>query len=122
VIVRQYVEGVEIEGLGVSTDGLRLTIQPGSLELPSGKVTLTEPVVLEFAPADVVSDVQIGFDGLGRLYVDRHGRGQPPEEQKRPRFGIFSHYVYFALPLDATDLANVAINVLCEPRQKRANV
>lgn len=115
MIVRQYINGVEIEGLEVSTNDLQLTIQPGSFALPDSKVTLIEPVTLDFPPADVPSDIVIGFDRLGRLYVDRHDRGQPPEGRESPQFGILSHYVYFTLPPGATDLADVAINVLCEP-------
>lgn len=118
MIVRQYVDGAEIKGLEVQTDGMRLTIQPGSFALPNGRITLPEPVALDFPPADVFSDIQIGFDGMGRLYVDRHDRGRPAGEREKPRFGIFSHYVYFTLPPDATDLAGIAINVLHEPPKK----
>lgn len=113
MIVRHYVQGMKVDGLDVSTQGLQLNIAPGTMEVPGGKVTLTEPVALEFAPADVVSDIQIGFDGLGRLYVDRNDRGESRE--RAMRFGVLTHYIYFALPPDATDLAGVAINVLHEP-------
>lgn len=112
MIKRQYVSGIKLEGMEVSTNGVQLTIQPGSLEVPGGKATLSEPVVLHFPPADVESDIQIGFDGLGRLYVDRNDRGQP--RKREIRFGTLAHYIYFTLLPDTTDLADIAINVLYE--------
>lgn len=114
MIVRQYVSGIQIDGMAVSTNGLQLTIQPGTMEVPGGKITLTEPVILDFPPAEAVSDIQIGFDGLGRLYVDRYDRGQQRKQGQTMRFGTLAHYIYFTLQPDTIDLADIAINVLCE--------
>lgn len=113
MILRHYVNGIKINGLDISVDGLQLTIGAGSIEVSNGIATLTESVTLEFPPADTISDIQIGFDNMGRLYVDRHDRGQPKE--RALRFGTLTHYIYFTIHPNTTDLADIPINVLRQP-------
>jgi hypothetical protein len=112
LIARRYVRGIKISGLQVSTAGLTLTIQPGSITVAEQTVALKEAVTLEFPTSDKVADVQIGFDLFGRLYVDRYVRGEPREER---RFAVLTHYIHFTLPPGTTDLASVMVHVLCEP-------
>lgn len=110
MIIRHYVNGIKINGLDITVNGLQLSISAGSIEVANRIATLAESVALEFPPADVISDIQIGFDGMGRLYVDRHDRGKPRTETLQ--FGTLTHYVYFTIHPDTTDLADIPINIL----------
>lgn len=110
MLARRYVSGISVEGLEVRTSGLSLTIGPGSIAVPEGTAMLTEPVTFTFPPAAVPSDIAIGFDLLGRIFVERHDRGQPSQAAER-LVGTMVIYVWFTLEPTTTDLSQVMINV-----------
>jgi hypothetical protein len=107
--MRQYVQGITIEGLNVTADGNTLTISAGKITVPGGQAVLNEDRVFTFSPEDAPSNVLIAFDRLGRLFVERNVRGQ---ERQSNMFGVMTHLVYFDLPAGEVNLLNVIVNVV----------
>ncbi len=113
MIVRRYVDGIQVEGLDVSVNGMSMTISPGKIILPNGTGILDEEVTLDFSPSVNGSNVVIGFDMFGRMYVERNDIGE--KRQDRKKFGILTHYIYFTIEPDTEDLRDILINVLYPP-------
>ncbi len=112
MLLRKYVAGLEIEGLDVEVNGMALTIAPGKLVLPTGQAELTEPCTMNFPPPiKGKSNVVIGFDMLGRLFVER---GQ---KDTNDRFGTMTIYIHFEILSDTEDLKDVPIFVLSSQPQ-----
>jgi hypothetical protein len=109
LIMRQYVQGITIEGLNVTVEGNTLTLSAGTITIPDGQATLSEDQTFTFTAEDAPSNVLIAFDRLGRLFVERSVRGKKPQSNM---FGALTHLVYFDLPAGEVDLAGVIINVV----------
>ena len=112
MIMRQHVDGISVEGLSVTVNGLTMSISPGSITTPGGSGTLEEITTLDFSSLQNTNDVIIGFDIFGRMFVDCHERGGQPTGENQ--FGVLTHYVYFTIEANTESLNDIIINVLFE--------
>jgi hypothetical protein len=129
VIMRQYVNNITTEGLNVTTDGNTLTLTAGTITIPHEKATLETDQMFVFLPEAGKTNVLIGFDRFGRLFVEwntprpdqpvvkaiicqRDGTRVYMEQQASKLYGIMTHLVYFDLPAGEVDLSNIIVNVV----------
>jgi hypothetical protein len=110
-MVRQHlVDGIITEGLKISTSGNTLTIQPGRVVVPDGEATLRDARTFIFEPQEQNTYVAIGFDRIGRFFVEWPKPGEEP--QAEAKYGVLTLVCYFDLPAGTTDLSDVIVNVV----------